>query len=509
MEAAEYQRAFKGQANRYEEYTGHYKRREWRGFDTFVDYKYWLLNWGSLIGLVLKCPVKVVKAVFRYRWMWSLLLSFSTLDKFKEGQRKTALKVSNMNYREIVISLVGILHKLFTVPSDKAIQYDLNQIPLIFEGIKGFTAITPGLPAVYVPSIMDQMLCRTYIDVTETYGVPADVCPLPQSEAGCAIEDDLIKKGICAVATNMPCDGSIMASSFTERRLNLPTYPLTSPLRYNDPGAIEYMVEDFKALIQFLEEQTGVEYDDDRLFKAMKRMNQQNDLLLQKWELNKTDYPQLCGPSNWLYRVWVYSGIGFTEERFLKNDIKTLKLMQKAVKNKEKQHPQQRFRAVIWSTPCNYYAGLSTWLLNCWGVVTVFSMLGDSGSHEQYDLTNRDTALHGLAKMYTTATMRKQTKGGHKNNLEELWNKVEEYNADIVFLHDHLACKGMAGLKTMFEEQADEKSIKLCTVPQDLIDSRTVSRRDMREKINNFMINVMRVEPLDPTLVDFDDTLGH
>lgn len=509
METTTNNKSFKGQANRYEEHTGHYKRREWRGLDTFVDYKYWLLNWGTLIKLVLKSPIKVIKAIFRYRWMWALLISFSTLDRIKEGQRKTTLKVNNMNFREVVISLVNQLHKLITTPSDKVILFDLNQVPTIFEGIEGFTPLSAGVLPVYIPSVMDQMLNRTYIDAADTYGIPADVCPLPQAEAGCAIEDDYIKKGVCLVSTNMPCDGSIMASSYTERRFNLPTYPLTSPLRYNDLGAIDFMVEDFKNLIKFLEKYTGVNYDEKRLVKTMERMNKQNMILLQKWELNKTDYPQFSGSGAWLYRLWNYSAIGFTEERFLKNDIKTLKLMQKAVKNKEKQHPKQRFRAIIWSTPCNYYPHLDTWLLNCWGVVIVHSMLGDTGSHEEYDLTNMDTTLKGLAKVHTHAAMRKQTKGGHKHCLEELWNLVDEYNADIVFLHDHLSCKGMAGLKTMFEEQADEKNIKLCTVPQDLIDSRTVSRRDMREKINNFMINVMRVEPLDPTLVDFDDTLGH
>ena len=60
----------------------------------------------------------------------------------------------------------------------------------------------------------------------------------------------------------------------------------------------------------------------------------------------------------------------------------------------------------------------------------------------------------------------------------------------------------------MFEEQARERGIKMLWVKQDLMDCTTISRRDMREEVNKFMYTVMQEEPLDPTLVDFDDSLA-
>ncbi len=500
----------KSHSNLYEEHTAHLKRREWRGVkDTLIDYSFWLKNWGTLAWVGIKSPVGLVKALARYRWMWSLLLSFGTLDYSKEGLRKTPLKVANMNFRTVVQSLADILYKSITVPSDKVIYYDLNQIPTIFKGFKDFEALSPALIGVYVPSIIDQFSAYVYIDITESYGVPADVCPLPQAEAGAAIEDDLIVKGVCGVSSNMPCDGSIMASSFVDRRLNMPIYPLTSPMRYNNDEAVNFMVDDYKECIKFIEKHTGAKFDWDSFKSALEDANEQNDLLLQKWEINKTEYPMYMGAWAWLYRVWAFSAIGLSEKRFLVNDKKTLALMQKAVKNKEKINDKQKYRAVLWSTPCNYYGHLETWLLNCWGIVTVYSMLGNSGALEQHDLTTNDNMLKAMAKHTSRATMRKQTNGGYENSLDELWDICAEYKPDIVFLYDHFNCKGMAGLISMYEEQADERDIKLCTVPQELLDSRTISRRDMREKINKFMINVMKAAPIDPGLVDFDDSLGH
>ena len=37
------------------------------------------------------------------------------------------------------------------------------------------------------------------------------------------------------------------------------------------------------------------------------------------------------------------------------------------------------------------------------------------------------------------------------------------------------------------------------------MDPRTVSRKDMRGRVNNSMVNDMHAEPVDPTLIDIDD----
>jgi hypothetical protein len=37
------------------------------------------------------------------------------------------------------------------------------------------------------------------------------------------------------------------------------------------------------------------------------------------------------------------------------------------------------------------------------------------------------------------------------------------------------------------------------------MDPRTISRQEMRSKVNNFMFNVFQAEPSDASLLDFDD----
>lgn len=92
--------------------------------------------------------------------------------------------------------------------------------------------------------------------------------------------------------------------------------------------------------------------------------------------------------------------------------------------------------------------------------------------------------------------------------VDELWRIVEMYDADMVIMYDQISCKGMAGLNGVFDDQARERDVHFICVQQDLMDCRTISRRDMREQVNKYMTSVLQEKPVDPTLVDFDDSLA-
>ena len=121
----------------------------------------------------------------------------------------------------------------------------------------------------------------------------------------------------------------------------------------------------------------------------------------------------------------------------------------------------------------------------------------DTGSHE--------SMLRGLADHYQTSTMRAHTKGGSEVMLDSLWEKYEEYNADMIIMFDQISCKGVGAINGLFEEGAMKRGIPMVRVRQDLMDPTSITRREMRNDVNIFMQSVMKEEPLDATLVDFDD----
>ena len=65
----------------------------------------------------------------------------------------------------------------------------------------------------------------------------------------------------------------------------------------------------------------------------------------------------------------------------------------------------------------------------------------------------------------------------------------------------------MATVQGILDEQGRERGYHLIWIEHDLMDPRTVSRKTMRDKVNEYMRTVMRAEPVDPTLLDFDDEI--
>ena len=239
----------------------------------------------------------------------------------------------------------------------------------------------------------------------------------------------------------------------------------------------------------------------------MKNFNQQTEYELQKWDVNKTPYPQMTGAAFWLYRIYYFNLSGGVDKRFLKVDKKVNKIMMKAYEKKTPVSKEMRHRTVVWSCPANYYTSFANWLENCWGMNVVMDM-ETMISYQKFNTEDKEEALKDLAKTYQRSIMRKHTKGGYRNVVDELWRIVEEYNADTVIMYDQISCKGMDGLTGIFDDQARERNINFIWVKQDLMDPRTISRRDMREQVNKYMQTVLQEEPLDASLLDFEDDLA-
>ena len=68
----------------------------------------------------------------------------------------------------------------------------------------------------------------------------------------------------------------------------------------------------------------------------------------------------------------------------------------------------------------------------------------------------------------------------------------------------------MAGAQGLLEEEFHKYRDKFDIVwmPHSLMDCRIVPTNEARKVVNQYMQSVLHEEPVDPTLVDFDDELG-
>ncbi|MBQ3911668.1 MAG: 2-hydroxyacyl-CoA dehydratase [Lachnospiraceae bacterium] len=491
-------------------------RREWRGVrDTAYDFWEWLRMWGMLLGTFSKDLVPALNSVLHYRWMMSYLCCVGFMDKNIMGQRGTALRMSHALIYDIFRYVAENLVFLAKCDEKNGNSMELNRkvvlvdemtMGQIMAGFPDLLGIPYQLMPVFLVSEIDQLVCTPYIDAVESFGLPADTCPVPSSECGALVTDSLPHMGQCFISSSMPCDGSVMASEYMSRRFpNLPVFHLTFPVRYEYEETVEDAAEDIKACIRFIEEQTGAKWNWDAYFAAMKRFNEETSYELEKWEVNKTAHPQLLGPVYELFRKWNYEMDGGSDPRIIKTCKKVNKLMLEAYDRKEEAWPgKMKYRGIVWSCPAHYYANFSNWIANCWGVDILVEMESLNFT-KPMETEDKEKALKDLARLYERMVIRRHTNGGYRNVVDELWRQCEAWNVDIIIMYQNVACKNMATLQGILDEQARDKGYHMIWIEHDLMDPRTVSRKSMRDKVNEYMRTVMKAEPVDESLVDFDD----
>ena len=491
-------------------------RREWRGIkDTAYDFYEWARMWVMLLMTFSKDLIPALNSALHYRWMISYFCCHSFMDKNLMGLRGSNLRMSHILIYDVFRYVAENLVFLSKADRKNGNSTELNKMLVTFDemtmgqimaGFPDLLGIPHQLLPVFLVSEIDQLTCVPYIDAVESFGLPADCCPVPSSECGALVVDALPDMGSGFISSSMPCDGSTMASSYFSRRFpNTPVFHLCFPVRYEDETVLQSAAEDIKACIKFIEDQTGAKWNWDAYFSAMKRFNIETSYELQKWEINKTPYPQLLGPVYELFRKWNYEMDGGIDPRVIGTCEKVNKILLEAYEKREEPWPgKMKYRAIVWSCPAHYYANFSNWAANCWGINVLVEMESLNFT-KPLETEDKEEVLRDLARLYERMVMRRHTNGGYHNVVTELWRQCEDWNAKLIIMYQNVACKNMATVQGLLDDQGRERGYDLIWIEHDLMDPRTVSRRTMRDKVNEYMRTVMNAEPVDPSLVEFED----
>ena len=176
-------------------------RREWRGLkDTAYDYKEWLRMWGMLLGTFSKDLIPALNTTFWYRWMISYMCCVGFMDKNTMGLRGSNLQMSHLMIYDIFRYVAENLVLLAKGDRKNGNSEELNKKIVLFDemtmgqimaGFPDLIGIPYQLMPVFLVSEIDQLTCVPYIDAVESFGLPADTCPVPSSECGALVIDAL------------------------------------------------------------------------------------------------------------------------------------------------------------------------------------------------------------------------------------------------------------------------------------------------------------------------------
>ena len=287
--------------------------------------------------------------------------------------------------------------------------------------------------------------------------------------------------------------------------MNLPLFALPQPMRFDDPLVQEHCAQEIRELWKFVEEQTGTPPNWALLRERLEAQNELQRFEWEKWDVAaKTSCYPINSVAQALYRV--YQTQYGDHPAWHAADKRVKKILYECVEKKIDTFPNTRHRAIAWSCAPLYYSHWTTWAYNCWGINVVMNM--DS---LMFDMTIRtddlDECVLDMAKYHEWAPMRRMVVGG-LHHVFELWENMERFRCDMVVMYDQLHCKGMQGVSGLFEDEFRKRNIHAVWVPHALPDKRTVPRTEVRRVINDYMTTVMHEEPLDPSLLEFDDDMG-
>ena len=505
----------------YMDKTGLYKHREWRGIkDTFYYFhRVWMYNYGMMVYDIMRYGgiVTFAKGCWRYRWMGQTYLPvLHWFDRGMEGLRGEALRACPWHYRGMVNATIFQFMQMFRndlntnkgekvrAKHDKTMAHDETVWGGIFYP---FSKEVENVPLQMVPYFVtchvNNHTVLNYIDAVQGLGLPGDPCPMCQAEAGLFVLDDVPDYFKAVITSNEACDGSVATSIIQDWLIDKPLFAMPQPMQFDDPLVHKHCMREIEEAWKFIEAQTGVPFDWQQLVKKLESQNELTRFEWEKWDVaaNTSFYP-INGVSQALYRIYQsqYGDLPVWHEM----DKKVRKIMEKCVEQRINSFPLTRHRVIAWSCAPLYYSNWCTWAYNCWGLNTIINM--DS---LMFNMTIRtDSYSHTLADMaqyHEWAPMRRMAVGG-MHHIFELWENMEKFHCDMVVMYDQLLCKGMQGVHGLFEDEFRARNVHAIWVPHALPDKRNVSRAEIRSIINDYMTTVMHEEPIDPSLVEFDDS---
>jgi len=315
------------------------------------------------------------------------------------------------------------------------------------------------------------------------------------------------------VVTDTPgvCDTNANAFAFAAAYLKKPFFQLDFPPVLVDPRSDTYHREDYRALVRFLEEQTGKQLDPDRLREVLDEVRRQDDIAAELDDLAR----MVPNPVPVAFSFLVYAG------RFLFGGMPECTSMLASLLNVAKANAakgasglrsgQERARAYFCYID-HYAQSMRLWgMLDELGIGYVGSILAKHWSPSSpyvsqlakqaaaytTDTTDLDTMLDSVASLNSRMPMVKSIRGPYDAPnmwLEDTLGMAKLYSADFVVYNGTPGCRNTWGMLKLFTRDTEKAGYPTHVMYADAFDERVQSWEATRERFEEF-VRVRRLLP--------------
>lgn len=362
----------------------------------------------------------------------------------------------------------------------KLIMHGPNLPP---ELIYAFGAVPFLLDAIPTRIASSKEGAAKYIDIAEKY-VPSTLCGLDKTDIGAILSGD-IEKPDAMIYASAPCDSSRVAYPAIADYLGIPAYCIDAPYRKDEKG-FDYIADEMRGAVAFLEEVTGNKLDWDRFVQVIEYSNKAYDLLGKIADLRKIIPCPL--PGRLLVLNELFGAMAGSPEiiDFLDVQYKIGKEM--ADKKQGCVRGEEKFRIIwmqnmLWSN-----VGILDWLEKEYGAVVIMDAFGYQTSYQIEDPWNEKEVYIGLAKRMLGAPMTHGASGPVEPWLELVENAVVDYKCNAAIFAGHVGCKHTWAAGKLIKDMVYDKfGIPTLTFDVDAVDNRYKGEDVIKESIKEYL----------------------
>lgn len=462
--------------------------------DAFIYTKYWTLIWGNIfkfIGTLFfkRGPVVLVRELFfRYPWILKFLRATKLLRRLTRGRKGAYLESTALVVHAIAVLLVEKLDEVFYQPERLLISEDL--VPPEIAMSMGLNVWLVESMGILLP-FLDPEASINFIDEAENAGMNPDSCSFVKAAVGMVIKDQM-PKGSAIVSSNMPCDAGMTSYSYIQKKYNVPIYRVDVPYNFYNERAEKLFVEDLKGMVAFLEKHTPGRMDWARLKEICEKRNYMMELELELWDMMRVSPAPLASEAIWLSHLMLFYWFPGNKvsirhyERLVELARKNLNAKIPAVEN-------EKYRAVLWNPPFPHFVDIFNTLERAHGITLIIDSM-TYNRHDPIDTSSPETMLSGLSKIIMQGPMVRHTRGPAENYLDDIFRCYKQFDLDMVWVANHVGCKGGQAMNGILREKCREMKIPLLILDYDLLDPRIVSHEGMIRQVDDFMDNVMKAK---------------
>lgn len=372
--------------------------------------------------------------------------------------------------------------------------------PLIFHAIDNLVPVTLETGTA-ITSLLWKRGSADFMDYCTEVGFSETGCSSQRGAmgaylAGCGAKIDLVALNMGGV-----CDSNSNAYSFAAQYLDIPFYGLDYPSNLTSEEVQEYHHKDYRALIRFLEENTGCGFDIDRLREVLEEKKKQDKLMNELEEMQFLTPNPIPG----IYHIMIYTGRYVYSGR--KKYTKMLREMVDIVRKNAEQGRsglkcgREKNRSfLVYIDNYNYGLAMLEWfekngishignILSRTFTETAPYTTGVPGTTYRIDTTNLDTMIDSMADINARMPMTRTIRGPYDAPnmwLEDSISLAKMYGADSCIYNGTPGCRNTWSNIKLLARDLEAQGFPTHVVHADSFDGRVESWETTQMRLEEF-----------------------